>query len=390
MSGREVRDDEIFSSSPRIKKRPRSSSSITSGNVNNRSHGKFAACVEHRESINVRSVEKTDKTTACDWERHQSSSASQLPAQQKAALTRNSTGRSKGNLRESKTIHAPSLNPVLQHDYQFPPESILTESSTGRVSRSENKQTLSERETNCPDRARAMLDCCADRFSSSDAYNLKAHHPLSGYTAPRKRADVLSQFDPLPWRIGRTAPDDVSLNGVPRLSEICLHGVRRQAAAGNLGDMDCFPDDIAVQILRSVSESVLVDLERKNPTRQLVLDACWADLCSEDELPDDIPRWRALVERKREDLQRQLDNASRRLRERYSEQVASRQQRAVSHTRLVAGTAERRRRPSNRGGGAIQASSVIGRLRDRLKRERLLDNRQRRNLRLSRDRHTDR
>jgi hypothetical protein len=193
------------------------------------------------------------------------------------------------------------------------------------------------------------------------------------YAAPRTRGDVDAQWGDLPWRIGRGNADDERrlLGGcVPRLTEICFGGLRRAAASGRLGSIrDDLPDDVVIRVLSGAREDLLLKLEARNPCRVAVLDAAWAVCSGEQVLEPRFLRWREMVERKRAEERRALDEAAVRLRARYSEHEAEAGRRVVSSTDVVSWGGRGRAR---RGGGGSGPSGAISRIRRQVRRTKTL------------------
>lgn len=387
MSGREVRDDELFALHSRARKLPRSPVSRTLSEPGRAVALSSAPChgpnesVKHEIGKNVNSA-SFDVRTMIPKKRSlapMSERVRRLPSCEQSCAVRGPDDQPRVSQYFANSGIVQRLPIAGDKEYADYHPMVISRDLTHMNSSLE----LPEGGVNCDQ----SVGQCSRNHALENVYeNAGYQRSVPTYLAPRKRGDVMSQFDRLPWRQGRSAPEDKTLNGVLRLTEFCLSGVRRQACAGLLGDMDCLPDDIAIEVLSNVTEDVLVDLEQQNPTRQLVLDACWTNLCDEDELPEDVRRWRTFVEQKRANLQRQLEDASRRLRRRYSEQVATLQHRAVSHTRLISAGPERRRRlASSSRHSSSRPNSAISRLRNRLRRERSLDSRQKRDERIGRN-----
>lgn len=181
------------------------------------------------------------------------------------------------------------------------------------------------------------------------------------YEPPRTIGAVKEQFEDLPWRIGRSVQDARTLvAGIPRLTELCLDGVRDRVSKGRLGDLEGFPDDLAIKVLRDASETMLRRVEDDYPSRIMVIDACWARLSGATELPQDVPRWRTLVERTRQKQQEDLEAASERLRMRYR----NGEQQTNARTTMAAGPRDARlstrRRIVRSGGGASTPTRLVG------------------------------
>jgi hypothetical protein len=192
------------------------------------------------------------------------------------------------------------------------------------------------------------------------------------YEAPPTRELVDQQFGDLPWRIGRPICEGRTLDGVPRLSEICMHSAKRLAASGRLGDLDCLPDEILVKLLAGASTDALVDLEARHPERIVVIDACWARISDDAALPVGFTRWRDLVQHAMTEKQMRQDEAGARLRKRYQAEEVSTQSRAVSATELVVGPSPGRRRHRGLSGVSSngQPMTPLERLRMRVRRQR--------------------
>lgn len=191
------------------------------------------------------------------------------------------------------------------------------------------------------------------------------------YRAPRTLKETLSQFDKLPWRINRTLEEAEFLGGVERLAEKCLRATKKEVVACNLVDFTGVPDDFVFGILAgTANSSTLEKIESHCPDKVAALDAVWAKLCQSEykleELPNLVPRWRALHEIKSDERNSNLDKAKERLQKRYAVIDAQKKKRQLSTT-LIAPV----RPPTRKFGSRNSTMNPLQKLRLELRKTRI-------------------
>lgn len=161
----------------------------------------------------------------------------------------------------------------------------------------------------------------------------------------------------------------------PHLSSLALRAARRVACSGQLRDLSRLADEhvFAIFSAASMSDAVLVELERCNPSRVDVLEALWSRLVVQEynvtSLPDGITWWRAFYQAKKEEDESCLQRARERLRSRYIEGEAGRQSTKLASARTVSKNLPARRRRGAASSSAV-APTIISRLRNQVRKGR--------------------